>query len=139
MSHTLDYWKQYLSVEDYIYLINFVENIKHDIPNDQMIILFGASLTGKTTLIRDIEDYVGTYRCSPIYNMWSTVYDSPDVVLFNIDGFNVKEDYDDELENIIHSGKSVISTTTKDPHLHVISDPALIEHVRIIQMSTIFP
>jgi len=139
MSHFLDFWRQYLSEEDYLYLINFVENIKHGIPNDQMIILYGKSSSGKTTLISDIEYYVGKYRCSPIYNMWSTVYDRPHIQLFNIEGFIVRDDYDVELENIIHSGKSIISTTLQDPHLALLDDANLVAHIRVIDMNHIFP
>jgi hypothetical protein len=116
-----------------------VENIKNDIPNDQMIILFGRGANGKSTMIRDIEEYVGKYRCSRIYNMWSTVYDNPDVQLFNIEGFDINNDYDDELENIIHSGKSIISTTVQDPHLALLDDANLASHVRIIDMKYTFP
>ena len=37
--HQLDNWKQYLSDEDYKYLIQYIENIKHNVSNDKMIIL----------------------------------------------------------------------------------------------------
>jgi hypothetical protein len=139
MSHFLEFWRQYLSEDDYLYLVNFVENIKHDIVNDQMILLFGKGANGKTTLISDIEYYVGKYKCSPIYNMWSTVYENEYVQLFNIEDFDINNDYDDKLENIIHSGKSIISTTVQDPHLALLDNANLAAHVRIIDMKYTFP
>lgn len=51
-------WKQYLSVEDYNYLVQFVDNMRNGVRNDKMIILCGPSGTGKTTLQNDIYNYV---------------------------------------------------------------------------------
>ena len=51
-------WKQYLSVEDYNYLTQFVDNIRNGVRNDKMMILCGASGTGKTTLLENINSYV---------------------------------------------------------------------------------
>ena len=51
-------WKKYLSVEDYNYLVVFVDNIRNDVRNDKMIILCGTSGTGKTTLLDDIYNYI---------------------------------------------------------------------------------
>ena len=43
-------WNQYLSDEDYNYLIQYIENIKNNNQNNKMIILSGPSRTGKSTL-----------------------------------------------------------------------------------------
>jgi ABC-type dipeptide/oligopeptide/nickel transport system ATPase component len=51
-------WKKYLSVEDYNYLTQFVDNIRNDVRNDKMIILCGSSGRGKTTLQNDIYKYL---------------------------------------------------------------------------------
>lgn len=51
--------EQYLTDDDYHYLIQYIENIKNDIPNDKMIILCGPGGCGKTTLINDIQSYLG--------------------------------------------------------------------------------
>jgi predicted AAA+ superfamily ATPase len=61
--HYLDSWSQYLSKEDYNYLIKYVENVKYNIPNDKMIILYGPPSTGKSTLQRDIIEYLGDELC----------------------------------------------------------------------------
>ena len=51
-------WKKYLSVEDYNYLTQFVDNIRNGVRNDKMMILCGPSETGKTTLQNDMYNYV---------------------------------------------------------------------------------
>jgi ABC-type polar amino acid transport system ATPase subunit len=51
-------WKKYLSVEDYNYLTQFVDNIRNGVKNDKMMILCGSSGTGKTTLLENINSYV---------------------------------------------------------------------------------
>ena len=61
--HQLDIWKQYLSDHDYSYLIQYIENIKHNIPNDKMIILYGPGGSGKTSLKIDIQKYLGNDTC----------------------------------------------------------------------------
>ena len=61
--HQLDNWKQYLSDDDYNYLIQYIENIKHNISNDKMIILYGPGGSGKTSLKIDIQKYLGHDAC----------------------------------------------------------------------------
>ena len=55
--HYLYEWKQYLNNNegDYEYLIQFVENVKNNIPNDKMIILVGIGANGKSTLIKNTK------------------------------------------------------------------------------------
>ena len=57
--HPLENWNQYLTPDDYNYLIQYIENIKNDILNDKMMILHGPARSGKTTLINDIQRYLG--------------------------------------------------------------------------------
>jgi len=57
--HTLHAWSQYLSRNDYNYMIQYIENVKNNIPNNEMIILSGESGTGKSALLRDIRNYLG--------------------------------------------------------------------------------
>ena len=61
--HHLDNWKQYLTNDDYNYLIQFVENVKNNISNDKMIILSGPPRSGKSTLKNDIQEYLGNEIC----------------------------------------------------------------------------
>lgn len=64
--HPLHTWSQYLSQEDYDYLINYIENIKNNSPNDKMIILSGEGRTGKTTLKKDIHNYLTSELCEEL-------------------------------------------------------------------------
>jgi hypothetical protein len=57
--HMLHAWSQYLSRNDYNYMIQYIENVKNNIPNDEMIILSGESGTGKSALLMDIRNYLG--------------------------------------------------------------------------------
>jgi ABC-type lipoprotein export system ATPase subunit len=66
--HYLDNWKQYLTEGDYNYLIRYIENIKNNISNDKMIILSGPARSGKSTLINNIQTYLGDEICG-VYGM----------------------------------------------------------------------
>lgn len=66
VAHHLDNWKQYLTNDDYNYLIQFVENVKNNISNDKMIILSGPPRSGKSTLKNDIQQYLGNEICGNI-------------------------------------------------------------------------
>ena len=61
--HPLYNWKQYLTDDDYNYLIQFVENVKNNIPNDKMLILSGPGRTGKSTLMDNINFYLDFDLC----------------------------------------------------------------------------
>lgn len=55
-------WKDYLSNEDYNFLINYINNLNNDIINDKILILYGEGGTGKTTLINDIRKNIKQYK-----------------------------------------------------------------------------
>ena len=60
MMYALDNWKPYLNEEDFEYLINYVENFKNNLPNNKILILLGnGGANGKSTLITEIENYLG--------------------------------------------------------------------------------
>lgn len=56
-------WKQYLSDEDCHYLIQYIENVRHDINNDQMVLLSGSNGTGMSAIKHDIKTYLGGDLC----------------------------------------------------------------------------
>jgi len=56
-------WEKYLTAEDYRYLMQFVQNVKLGIPNVKMLILYGTGRNGKTTLIKEICEYLGEENC----------------------------------------------------------------------------
>ena len=72
--HYLCNWKKYLNLEDYEYLIEYIENIKNDIPNDKMIILSGTSRNNNTTIKTDIQTYLGYELCSKQGNLCELIY-----------------------------------------------------------------
>jgi len=72
--HHLDNWKQYLTNDDYNYLIQFVENIRNNISNDKLIILSGPGRTGKSTLQNDIQQYLGDVICGPMMTSGEIIY-----------------------------------------------------------------
>tara|TARA_Y200000002_G_scaffold370377_1_gene365787 strand:+ start:797 stop:1213 length:417 start_codon:yes stop_codon:yes gene_type:complete len=62
-THSFDNWKQYLSDDDYLFLMSYLENIKNNLPNNKMVILCGPGRNGKSTLIKEIIEYLGDERC----------------------------------------------------------------------------
>jgi ABC-type phosphate/phosphonate transport system ATPase subunit len=56
-------WKEYLQTKDYDMLLHFVEKSKNGEKNDKMVILVGSERTGKSTLLNEIKEYVGTDNC----------------------------------------------------------------------------
>ena len=56
-------WSQYLKPADYEYLVQYIENVKHGVPNDKMILLAGEARTGKSTLMNDVQSYLGDKLC----------------------------------------------------------------------------
>ena len=73
--HYLDDWKQYLTDNDYNYLIQYIENIKNNISNNKMIILYGPGRTGKSTLKNNILEYLGDETCG--------TFIIPDEIIYN--------------------------------------------------------
>jgi ABC-type uncharacterized transport system ATPase subunit len=56
-------WSLYLKPADFEYLNQYVENIKNGVLNDKMILLVGKPGTGKSTLMNDVQDYLGDKLC----------------------------------------------------------------------------
>ena len=62
-SNAFKHWEQYLSAEDFLDLTDYIDNIRFGIPNDKMIILYGTGGNGKSTLMCEIESYLGDELC----------------------------------------------------------------------------
>ena len=58
--HPLQHWSQFLSDDDYTSLISYVENVRNFQNNNSILLLVGEGPTGKSTLMREIKDYIET-------------------------------------------------------------------------------
>jgi DNA helicase TIP49 (TBP-interacting protein) len=105
----LDNWKQYLSSEDYNYLVTFIENIKNGIVNEKMIILYGAGRTGKTTLKNNITSYLGNDVCGNYIMSGSIIYEENIKKLIVLDEIYNKSIHNQAIINLIKYKQSIIS------------------------------
>jgi hypothetical protein len=131
MTTLFEEWKPYLSNEDISYLRTFVYNIKHNLPNDKMIILSGKNgRNGKTTIINEIIQYIGEnnyHDCAPDSNVFS-------LPIKPLVGFNGIESYHKKqvplLINIIKYKQSIIADTNRIEKVN----PILLEVSKVINM-----
>ena len=131
MTTLFDEWKQYLSDEDISYLRTFVNNLKNNLPNDKMIILSGKNgRNGKTTLIKEIIQYIGEnncHDCAPDNNVFSLPI-KPLVVFNGIESYHEKQV--PLLINIITYKQSIIADTNRIEKVN----PRLLEVSKVINM-----
>ena len=135
--HDLDNWKPFLDANDYNYLIQYIENIKNNIPNDKMILFSGPSRTGKSSLKNDIQTYLGNETCGVFMMSGEIIYNENIKKL----GFfcGIDEIYNSKKNNIaivnlIKYKQSLIAQTN---HIEKVS-PTLLEFTKVIQMKHIF-
>ena len=135
--HYLDDWKQYLTDNDYNYLIQYIENIKNNISNNKMIILYGPGRTGKSTLKNNILEYLGDETCG--------TFIIPDEIIYNknikkleffcgIHEISNNKKNNIAIVNLIKYKQSIIAETN---NIEVV-DKFLLELSKIIQMEHIF-
>jgi ABC-type phosphate/phosphonate transport system ATPase subunit len=135
--HHLDNWKQYLTNDDYNYLIQFVENIKNNISYDKMIILSGPSRSGKSTLKNDIQKYLGDEFCGMFMMSGEIIYNENIKKLGFLNG--IDEIYSSKKNNIaiinlIKYKQSLVSETNNIERVN----NKLLEFSKIINMNHIF-
>ena len=137
-SHYLDSWKQYLIEDDYNFLIQYIENIKHNILNDKIIILSGPGRTGKSTLINDIQIYLGDEYCGTYMLSGEIIYSKNIkrlVIFCEIDEVHYSsKKTNNAIINLIAYKQSLISVTNNIEKVN----HELIKHSKIIQMNHIF-
>ena len=112
MTHALDNWKPYLNEEDFEYLINYVENSKNNLPNNKFLILLGnGGANGKSTLITEIENYLGNENFRRCDTNGSAFFE-PIVKVIHISAIDeYKKKYIQQLKNVIQYGQSIIADT----------------------------
>ena len=135
--HQLDNWKQYLSEDDYNYLIQYIENIKHNILNDKMIILYGPGGSGKTTLKNDIQKYLGDDMCENFMMSGDIIYKQniKKLGFFCLnDEIKIKEKNNIAIINLIKYKQSFIADTIQIERVN----NNLLEFSKIIELNHIF-
>ena len=135
MPHYLANWAQYVSPDDYAYLIYYIENARNNVPNNKMVILLGPGATGKSKLMDDITDYIGYADCQyrdkdlsfkPIVKM---------ALSYNIAANYTSKRYIQNLKNIIQYGQSIITCVNS---LEWLNTSIVINHSLIINMNHVF-
>jgi hypothetical protein len=135
--HYLGNWKQYLTDDDYNYLIQYIENIKNNISNDKMIILSGPGKTGKTSLKRDIQTYLGDLNCGAFMMSGEIIYNENIKKLgffCGIDEISNSKKNNIAIINLIKYKQSLIAETN---HIERVNNN-LLEFSKIIKMENIF-
>jgi hypothetical protein len=135
--HHLDNWKQYLTNDDYNYLIQYIENIKNNISNDKMIILSGPSRTGKSTLKNDIQKYLGDEICGVFMMSGEIIYNENIKklgFLNGIDEIRSSKKNNIAIINLIKYKQSLVSDTNNIERVNT----KLLEFSKIINMDHIF-
>ena len=135
--HHLDNWKQYLTNDDYNYLIQYIENIKNNISNDKMIILSGPSRTGKSTLKNDIQQYLGHEICGPMMMSGEIIYNENIKKLgffYGIDEIGSSKKNNIAIINLIKYKKSLLADTNNIERVN----NKLLEFSKIIKMEHVF-
>lgn len=137
MTHYLQIWKEYLTDDDYEYLIQYVENIKTGVPNDKMLILAGPPRTGKTILKGNIAAYLGHQLCGKYFMSEELIYDEniKSLVFFcGIDELSRDTKCVTGLINFIKYKQSFITETNYIERVNT----RLFEYSRIIRMEHVF-
>uniref|UniRef100_A0A6C0DKF0 Uncharacterized protein n=1 Tax=viral metagenome TaxID=1070528 RepID=A0A6C0DKF0_9ZZZZ len=135
--HHLDNWKQYLTNDDYNYLIQFVENIKNNISNDKMIILSGPARTGKSTLKNDIQEYLSDEICGGMPMSGDIIYfeNIKKLGFFcGIDEIRTSKKTNTAIINLIKYKQSLLADTNNIERVNI----KLLEFSKIIKMEHVF-
>ena len=137
VSNEINSWEQYLTNEDYMYLVKYIENIKNNISNDKMIIFAGPSRCGKSTLKKNITSYLGDEMCGVYCMSGDIIYDETIKPLgfFNgIDEISKSKKNNQAIINFIKYKQSFIADTNNIERVN----NKLLEYSKIITMTHIF-
>lgn len=133
---SLETWKAYLNEVDYKFLINFVNNMENNIPNDKILILNGKSGTGKTTLINEIKNKIGTrnfHENSFIEGEFFFKQKKLGIHICGIHEYKNKK-YLEIIKNIFESNISIIADTNCSENIH----PEILNNSFVITMDHCF-
>jgi hypothetical protein len=123
-------------------LIQYVENIKNETPNDVMLVLAGPGRTGKTTLQNDIKSYLNLLGKElwvqwPVSSVGNIIYNENIRTLSFLTG--IEEIYrsrksNQAIVNFIKFKQSFIADTTCVDKINNI----LTNHIKIVYMTHVF-
>lgn len=132
----LETWKNYLNENDYDFLINFIKNMENNIPNDKILILDGKPGTGKTTLINEIKNKIGTRNFHENSFIEGEFFFKQQKLGLHICGIHEYQNkkYLEIIKNIFESNISIISDTNCSKNIH----PEILNNAYVISMEYSF-
>lgn len=139
VSNEIKSWEQYLTHEDYLYLVEYIENIKNNISNNKMIILYGPGRTGKSTLIKHINSFLKDELCEPCLSSFTSelIFNEsikPLVFLIDIENMKNSKQNNQAIINLIKYKQSFIADVNNIERVN----KNLLEHSKIITMNHVF-
>jgi len=137
VSNEIKNWEQYLTYEDYVFLVQYIENIKNGISNDKIIILAGPGRSGKSTLKKNIISYLGDEMCGVYCMSGDLIYletIKPLGFFCGIDEISTSKKNNRAIINFIKYKQSFIADTNNIERVN----NKLLEHSKIIMMTHIF-
>jgi hypothetical protein len=114
MASCFEYWRNLISPEDFDYLIRFIENVKHNKPNDKMMIISSSgNLVGKPgTLKSEIISYLGKELCGTYFMSGEIIYNENIKRLAFLSGLDdVPYRVNNAIVNLIKYKQSLIADT----------------------------
>ena len=129
-------WKPYLNEKDYEFLLNFVNNMENNIPNDKILILHGKSGTGKTTMINEIKNKIGIRNFHENSFIEGEFFFKEKKLGLHIYGIHEYQNrkYLEIIKNIFESNISIISDTNCIQSIHT----EILENSYVIKMDHCF-
>lgn len=136
ISYCFEEWKQYLSEKDYNYLIQFIENLDRIDKNDKILILTGKPKTGKTTLINQIKECIGSQHFHDNNYLNGEMFFEPSKIALHICGIHeyTEKIYIIALQKFLQNNISIITDTNSIEKIA----PEILEKSYIIEMTHIF-
>jgi len=131
-------WSEYVKPADFEYLNQYVENVKNGVPNSKMILLAGAARTGKSTLMNDIQAYLGDKLCGPLPISCEFIYNETIKKLGFLHGLDdsngCSDKYTQAIINLVKYKQSFIAAVNDQDKVSY----ELLDHCYVIEMEHVF-
>ena len=106
MDNPIIKFKNYIQNDYYNYLYEYIENIKNNIKNEKIIIIVGTGRSSITSIINDIEKYIGEKYY--IRNILENCNSNTKLLILDLAITNKNIDI---LNNLINNNISIIGTS----------------------------